>query len=163
VLVVLRSADAGPDPRCLRLRYYSNDTQAELIVRLGAHVTAEMDVSVCASVGGKVVVPCSAVAPTLDDRATVLPFSLSAMQATVNSTIVITFTAKDLLSRGAGKLSGEIVRRFARVAPPSDDGSDGAAVTVDHRHRALRVNGELFLGRGFYWPSTQRLSLSQER
>jgi hypothetical protein len=31
------------------------------------------------------------------------------------------------------------------------------------RHRALRVGGELFLGRGFYWPSTERMSLDQER
>jgi hypothetical protein len=47
-----------------------------------------------------------------------------------------------------------------RVAPPG--GSDGAAVVVDHRHRALRIQGEIFVGKGFYWPNTARLSLAQQ-
>ncbi len=49
--------------------------------------------------------------------------------------------------------------RFVRV-PPSEAGS---VVVVDHRHRALRVDGELWVGRGFYWPNTKALSLEDER
>ena len=147
-----------------RRPYYSNETEAELLVQLGPHVTVTMGVKVCAHVAGKVVVPCTPVSPTVDGRATVLIFSIASLPAKVNSTIVISFTAADRLGRGGGgPLSGTIVRRFARVPPPKDDGSDGVSVVVDHRHRALRVNGELFLGRGFYWPSTQRMSLDQER
>ena len=36
-------------------------------------------------------------------------------------------------------------------------------MVVDHRHRGLRVDGELWVGRGFYWPNTQALSLEDER
>ena len=39
----------------------------------------------------------------------------------------------------------------------------GTSVVVDHRHRALRVNGELWVGRGFYWPNTKALSWEDER
>ena len=48
--------------------------------------------------------------------------------------------------------------------PASMTGSlAGTSVVVDHRHRALRVNGELWVGRGFYWPNTKALSLEDER
>ena len=138
-----------------RRPYFSNDSTAELIVTLGAALPPTTAVSICASSLGKPLFPCAEVSPLPDHRGHVLNFSLASLNATFNTTITVDFSAKSL------GLSGSLTRRFVRVPPPGAE--VGSVVVVDHRHRALRVNGELWVGRGFYWPATQTLSLEQEQ
>lgn len=140
-----------------RRPYFSNETAAELIVTLGAAVAQPVNICATVQLSSPLALPCTTVHPTADGRGTVLPFSLHELPLSMNTTVSVNFSTVD------GKWSGgPIVRRLVRVAPPSSSGSDGAAVVVDHRHRALRINGEIFVGKGFYWPNTARLSLVQQ-
>lgn len=142
-----------------RRPYFSNETEAELIVLLGAAV--DQPVHICATIqrspAAPLALPCATVRPTRDGRGTAVPFSLRELPSTINTTVAVNFSTLD------GQWSGgPIVRRLVRVASPSLSGSDGAAVVVDPCHRALRIDGEIFIGKGFYWPNTKTLSLAQQ-
>ena len=143
-----------------RRPYLSNETDGELIVTLGAGLPA---VSICArtalgssSSSSSALFPCTNVVPTTDGRAVVLPFSLAKLPTTFNTTVLVNFSCPSL------GLSGSLERRFVRVAP-ADASTSGSVVVIDHRHRSLRIDGELWIGRGFYWPNTQALTLEDER
>ena len=120
-------------------------------------------VSICArtalgssSSSSSALFPCTNVVPTTDGRAVVLPFSLAKLPTTFNTTVLVNFSCPSL------GLSGSLERRFVRVAP-ADASTSGSVVVIDHRHRSLRIDGELWIGRGFYWPNTQALTLEDER
>ena len=118
-----------------RRPYFSNETSAELIVALGAAVT--QPVRICAMIQlspSPLALPCVTIRPNADGRGTAIPFSLRALPPTLNTSVCVNFSTAD------GKWSGgPIVRRLVVVKPPSSTGSDGAAVVVDHRHRAVSL------------------------
>lgn len=151
-----------------RRPYFSNDSTAELIVRLGLAVPHKTAVSVSASALGKTVCKCSDVFPTADGRGTAIQFDLDQLplskhtingapttrsgfskrllvSTAFNTTLAVSFSADSL------GYSGSLVRRFVRVAPPP---ADVSAVVVDHRHRVstqpLRISQQI------KWPFFQK-------
>lgn len=97
---------------------------------------------------------CHALPLPVQGAATALPIVLppSPERRDLMVLIDITLTASD----GAPLLALDTKHRKLMVAPatglPSAAGSSaaGSFVAVDHRRRALRVNGNLFVSQGFY-------------
>lgn len=131
--------------------YYSSETMAELIILLAAGL--EESVQVCVSSPEEQMIPkfCTEVSPTEDGRGTALPFSLDKMPANVNTTVDVSFSYKGF--------HGKTTRLFVRAEAPAT----GNAVVVDHRHRGLRLNGDLWLGVGYYWPAMETFSHEYQR
>jgi hypothetical protein len=95
-----------------RRPYYSNETDAELVVMLGAAVS--QPVQICALLQQlsphhqPVALPCATVHPTVDGRGTAVPFSLRTLPPTFNGTVAVNFSTTD----GKWQSGVPIVRRL---------------------------------------------------
>jgi hypothetical protein len=79
-----------------RRPYFSNETEAELIVSLGAPLSPGTAVSICASALGRDLFACTNIYPTADGRSTVIPFNLSTLPPAFNATISVNFSCDAL-------------------------------------------------------------------
>ena len=92
--------------------------------------------------------------PTAEELTAALPFELAGLPATINADMRVDVHAADL--------NLTIWRRLMRAPPPTT----GAVVQVDHSTMALRVDGDVFQGSGWFvavpdWPPTHWLACTQ--
>ncbi len=95
------------------------------------------------------------VTPTAEELTAALPFELAGLPATINADMRVDVHAADL--------NLTIWRRLMRAPPPT---TAAGAVQVDHSTMALRVNGDVFQGSGWFvavpdWPPTHWLACTQ--
>ena len=79
-----------------RRPYFTNETQAELIVSIGTPLATNIAIKICASALGRAVFPCTTVYSAVDGRSVAMPFNLTALPPTFNTTISVDFSCATL-------------------------------------------------------------------
>ena len=79
-----------------RRPYFTNETNAELIVSIGSPLAPNIAVKICASALGRAAFTCTNVYSVVDGRSVVIPFNLTALPRTFNTTIRIDFSCATL-------------------------------------------------------------------